>query len=279
MPVTRSSPILPRVSLLKEPLLHFALGGLLLFGLWQLRAPSHEGLAVHVSAQTVERLASDHARRTGQDPDPATLDALVQDHVDRELLYRAGLELGLDRADPVVRRRVVQKMTFLHEATGPQATPDDPDIEAFIAANTSLFQLPPQLAMQQVFVARERADAAADAQALQVRLAADEDPARLGDPFVHGSTFGLRPLMLYARDFGDDFAAALERAPANTWQVLPSPFGQHVVRVTERQAPRPAPLESVRSLAIERMQQQSRQAHATAALEALRARATVTVER
>lgn len=267
------------MKLLHEPLLHFALGGLLLFGLWQLRDPE-PGLAVHVDAATVERLARDHARREGDAPDAAVLDALIQAHVDRELLYRAGLELGLDRADPVVKRRVVQKMSFLQEASGPVRAPDDAELEAWIAAHPDRFVLPEQLAVEQIFFARERADAAGDAAALRAALQAGaEAPADAGDPFVHGRRLGLRALALYARDFGDPFAAALQATPSTTWTVLESPFGQHLLRVTEREATRPAPLERVRALALEQVQQARRAEHARAALEALRARARVTVER
>jgi peptidyl-prolyl cis-trans isomerase C len=48
-------------------------------------------------------------------PTPAEFQAMVEDKVREEVLYREGLAMGLDKDDEIVKRRMVQKMQFLGE--------------------------------------------------------------------------------------------------------------------------------------------------------------------
>ena len=40
---------------------------------------------------------------------------LIENKVREEILYREALALGLDKGDNIVKRRLVQKMEFVHE--------------------------------------------------------------------------------------------------------------------------------------------------------------------
>ncbi len=262
--------------MLREPLLHFAVLGLALFALWGAVGGGDDPLIV--SAATVQRLRTDAERRLGHPPDDAELQAVIDAHVDDELLYREGLALGLDRADPVVRRRVVQKMRFLHEDLRPIPEPTAADLAA-LALDAAV---PAQVAFEHVQLRVDGRDAAAvDAEVADVlaQLAAGADPASLGEPSVLGRSFTARALPVIERDFGSGFAAALADAPVGRWVRADSPYGAHVVRVIGREEGRPARPDEVQAGAVDAWKRARRRQNAIDALAALRARADVRVER
>jgi len=106
-------------SVLRLPALHFILIGATLFAL----APHPSTTAARVApvrapivipATTVAELVADHQRAFGAPPTSAEISTLIENEADREILYREALMLGLDRADPAVERRVVEKVRFLY---------------------------------------------------------------------------------------------------------------------------------------------------------------------
>src|SRR6476660_6416007 len=100
--------------LIREPLLHFLLLGALLFALygWIHRAAGSPGEIV-VSRGQVDTLRVQFTRTWQREPTPVELQGLIDSWVRDEVLYREGRALGLDGDDPVIRRRVAQKVEFL----------------------------------------------------------------------------------------------------------------------------------------------------------------------
>ncbi len=263
--------------MLKEPLLHFALLGLGLFLLWGVLRADDRVLVV--PAATVERLRADAARRLGHDPERAELDAAVDQHIADELLYREGLALGLDRADPVVRQRVIQKMRFLHEDLRAVPEPGEEELAAFAGERLNV---PAQVAFEHVHYrgdGRSAAELDALVEAARGRLAAGEDPASVGEAFALGRAFTGRALPIVERDLGPDFAQAAADAPLGVWTRADTPYGAHLLRVTERSEPRSASPDELRAGATEEWKRQRRQEHADQALQELRDAATIRIER
>ncbi len=103
--------------LARKPLVHFMLAGAVLSGLQTLsggRAPAAPA-AVVVTAARVEALAADWRRATGRHPSEDELERAIEDWVDRELLFRAALDQGLQRSDALVQRRLIQNQRFLED--------------------------------------------------------------------------------------------------------------------------------------------------------------------
>jgi hypothetical protein len=234
---------------------HFTLLGAAIFvghG-WLRGGPAgQDGQAIVVTDRFVEGLAAHHGRRTGEVPDQAMLDALVDDFVRLEVLYREAKRLGLDRGDPIVRQRMVQKMEFLLEGTADIPEPTEDDLRAHLSAHADRYRRPPRVAFDHVFFSRDRrgpdaeADAARALQDLQDDHTA-EAPAGLGDPFLAGLQISLRPLGRVAGSFGQPFADAIADLPDGEWAgPVPSAHGFHLVRVTERVPGKNANLDEVR---------------------------------
>ena len=101
--------------LLKEPLLHFLVIGAALFAAyaWQSRGGDAASPEVRLAESDVRWLKETFALEHQREPSETELQGLVRGFVKEEMLARQAQELGLDKDDIVVRRRLAQKMTFL----------------------------------------------------------------------------------------------------------------------------------------------------------------------
>jgi hypothetical protein len=262
-----------RRSLIREPLLHFAVLGVLIFvGQRLLRdEPDEDARApIVITDHLRETLAADRHRRVGERPEGEDLDALVASYVRDEALYREALRLGLDRGDTIVRRRLVQKMEFVLQGAAEVPEPSDEELRAFVEDHAEEFRAPARVAYEQVFLSRDsRGESLAeDATAVMEALAADpESGESLGDPFITGRTVALSTEAQIAGRMGVEFAAAVTAAPEGEWVgPIESSYGLHAVRVTERETARMRDLEEVREAALRGWLEEAR---ATAAQEAI----------
>lgn len=263
----------------RDPALHFVVAGAAVFAADRWLHPPADPRAVVISRPFVSGVRDELARRDGRPPDGPALRAAVQAFVDEELLYREALRLGLDRGDVIVRRRLVQKMEFLAEDDlGPE--PDDDALRRLVAAHPDRYALPMRVRFYGVFVDRGRHpdDADAVARSLGARLAAGEDPARLGDP---STSPGAQSTTVdrVAAELGADAAATLRTAPLGRWSApVASRFGLHLLRVDEREEARLPSLAEVRERALHDWREERVAAARRSALERLRARYAVRVE-
>lgn len=274
--------------LVREPLVQFLVIGGALFAIQTAtgasapaEAPPAEDRVV-VSTGTLEALVQEEVARTGRRPSGEELRGLAEAWADDEVLYREAVRLGLDRGDPIVRRRLVQKMEFLSQDLAHVPEPDDAAIADWLAAHPDRFTTPGRLTVEHVFFARDRrgADAEADARVLALALAEGSAGAQgQGDPFIHGSRLASRTQAELAGLFGAAFAKEVTDGPAGAWfGPVASSYGWHVVRVTERRQERPATLEEARGRVRRLLVEQARDAANRETLARLRARYEVVVE-
>ena len=228
--------------LLREPLLHFAvLGGLVfLFSAW---INPESGDSIRIDAV---RIAERYQRTTGTPADEATLDALIDREIERALLFREALALRLGDGDEIVRRRLIQKMELvLDEALRP-AEPDDATLTAFLAADPRRFATAARRTIRHVFFvhASGAPDRALDA---LESLRTGADPATLGDPFLRGGTLGPNDEATLARVVDAEFAARVFAEASDDWfGPVRSTYGLHVVRIADRTPRRLPKLDDVR---------------------------------
>jgi parvulin-like peptidyl-prolyl isomerase len=269
--------IRPR-ELLKEPLLHFLVIGALLFAAYAWVNRDGGGTAapqVRLAASDVSWLKETFALERQRQPSEAELAGLVRDFVKEELFARQAQELGLDKDDIVVRRRLAQKMTFLLQDNSRRAAPSDDDLHRLYeaqrgqipssqaagsqaqdnqAAPQTLFTRP-RVSFAQIFFSRDqRADAAADArQALQQLSRPDATvPAGLGDRAAIKAEFRNVDERAVANQFGAKFAAKVFALAPGAWQgPVESSQGLHLVRVSERVPGELRPFDQVREQLVE----------------------------
>lgn len=263
----------------REPLLHFAVLGLALFGLFRLVAPRDAGETIIVSADTRARIEAQQQRRLGRAPDEAELDAAIRSWADGEMLYREARALGLDRADPIIRRRLTQKLQFSFEEAEEPPEPSDAELEAWIAAHADRFELAPRVGFTHVFV-ESSSRVVPEAKLAELELALNEgaEPATLGQAFVLGQVITTKTVVELDRQFGPGFGSAAIELPEIGWHRLRSLYGWHLVHVDQRAPGRLATVNEVRSQARDGLLREAREQARERALEQLRGRYPVVIE-
>jgi hypothetical protein len=161
--------------------------------------------------------------------------------IEDEILYREGLRLGLDREDPIIRQRVIQKVLLLAEDLGGASrAPSEAELSGYLASHPERFGMPPRIRFAHVFASREDLLPAARAlPATGVPLAGEAFPHPRE---VDGSRDDLE------RSFGLEFAGAVFALPEGTWSApVASKFGWHRVRVDGHEPERTPRLEEIRA--------------------------------
>jgi parvulin-like peptidyl-prolyl isomerase len=265
-------------ALLKEPVLHFLLIGLLLFAAYGWLAPADKsGARIVVTQPMVEAMALEYRTRWSRPPTEQELAALVDAYVRDEIFYREGVAQGLDRDDPVIKRRVRQKLEVIAEEQLARDAVSDADLAAYLEKNAARFSRPGTVSFEQIYFAA--ATPAAQVEAARAAAMRGGDPARLGQPTMLPSAAQNAPLDLAARDFGREFAAELERLPLDTWAgPVPSAFGQHLVRMTARTPALTPPLAEVRAAVAREWENERRVSSLAENYKALRGRYEVVIE-
>ena len=141
------------VKLIRDPLVHFLLIGAALFALagWRGDSVTAGREQIVVTGEQVAQARSAGALLQGREPTTEELAELVEPIVRDEVLYRQALALGLDENDDEVRRRLVEKMTYLtQDLADPQPSSDD-ELRAFYTASPQRFTIPSLVSFDQVF--------------------------------------------------------------------------------------------------------------------------------
>jgi hypothetical protein len=226
---------------LNEPLVHFLMLGALLFGAygWLHRGESgswdNGADPVRITAKEIAFLTESWERLQQRGPTREELHALVAGYLKEELLGREARAMGLERNDPIIRRRLAQKVEFLVNDTARLTPPTADDLRRFYEANVESFQIPERVSFTQVFFNPEtRPNAAADAKAALAALSRGAaTTGDIGDPSPIDAAVRDDDMQAVAGLFGDRFAHAVFALQPGAWHgPIPSSFGLHLVRVT-----------------------------------------------
>ena len=226
---------LPRLA--REPLVHFALGALAIFAFFELTGLGNEpdNRVIAVDEAATGRLVAGWRSNYGRAPSADELDALVEQEIEEEILYREALRLGLDRDDAVVRRRLANKMRALRLDEA-RTQPADAELDRWIAENRDRYPGDTRVTFEQIYLGNAPTDA--DARAARQRLEAGVPAAQVGAPLSVAGTAARQTRAEIARLFGERFADAVARIAGSRergqWVgPVRSGFGGHLVRVTD----------------------------------------------
>lgn len=237
------------VRLLREPLVHFAaIGGLMFAAFAALNGPSEPPADVIViTPERIDQIAAEFESVWRREPSETELEALIEEDIREEVYYREAIALGLDRGDTVVRRRMRLKMEFLMDSTANAVEPVAGELESYLAANQEFYQLEPRVAFEQIYLGEHVSpDAIADAlNALQSNPATD--PRALGERTLLPAQLGLSTASVVFGVFGKGFFEQLVELPAGEWVgPVASTYGVHLVRILDSLPSRTPQLAEVR---------------------------------
>jgi PPIC-type PPIASE domain len=237
-------------SWLREPLLHFVLAGVVLFG------------ADHVANRnvkdprviTVDAAVDLEAVRVFQDargraPNADELYALRRVWLDNEVLYREGLALQMDQGDKAIRDRVIFKALSTINAGLKMPPVDDTVLRAWFDKNRSKYDEPPRFDFSEAVLpeaAPTEASAAALAASLNTSVNSSVNGATAVETQAGLRVFKGRPQANIVQSYGADFSRALAEAPVGEWRVLRHADTWRVVRLEATTPPKPAAFEPLR---------------------------------
>lgn len=265
-----------RTRLLREPLTHFVLLGVLIFAAAHYLETRSQRYVIAMSPAQQQRIAASYAQQYGAPPSPAEMKAMSDDNIRQEVLLREGLALGLDKDDEIVRRRIAQKFEFLLEDRTTAREPTETDLKTWFAAHRAHYTIPPRRTFDHLYFAiDERGEGAARdlaGKALTALRAGHQAPA--ADEFPGPPVVRLLSQADTDRLFGGEaFATSIFGAPKGTWSgPYRSAFGWHVVRVTEDQPSQTKDYASARNQVLSDWKQADRTARTQTAYEEIRAR-------
>ena len=269
-------------ALLREPILHFLLIGVALFLAYGRLAPADKsGERIVVTRAMVDNMAREYQTRWSRPASEQELAQLVDGYVRDEILYRDGLALGLERDDPVIKRRVRQKLEIMSEERLARAAPDDTELSTYMTQNAASFARPAMVSFEQIFFdgSRPVAEVERAVAAVRAALARGAGPATLGQPTLLPRSADQLSIDLVARDFGTAFAEQLVKLPEGVWTgPIASGLGAHLVRVTARTPAALPPLDAVRPQVAREWENERRERSRTESYRQLRGRYDVVIE-
>ena len=271
--------------LIREPLVHFLLLGSLLFlySHWK----GAEGPGSHrivITNGEVEHLSAGFVRMWQRQPTQAELDGLMDDYVKEEAATREALTMGLDRNDPIIRRRLRQKLEFLADDSLPANAPSDAQLQAWLDRHPDAFRGEPRLAFRQVYVDAskhgERAKVEANRLLAELRNGGPTiSISKIGDASLLPAEQPLVPLSETARVFGDVFAQEILKLQPGMWNgPVESSFGLHLVLVQNNVMAVPPKLDEIRPQVEREVMQEWRKAQLDAMYQALLKKYSVNIE-
>jgi parvulin-like peptidyl-prolyl isomerase len=223
--------------ILREPLLHFAVAGAILFAAYECLNPSGTTSrameAVKIGEGEVRWLQETFANQWRRSPTAEEMKALVATLVEEELLASEARTLGLDQHDTVVRRRLAQKLTFIVEDTLRIADPSEDELRRFYSVHGAAYRTEPRVSFSHIFFSpQRRSEALAEATAALLRASAsgdvESDPIPLDANYVDVEEAVVTSL------FGAEFTRAIYASPLGSWNgPVRSAYGLHLVHVTQ----------------------------------------------
>ena len=241
--------------------MHFLLIGAALFFVFdQVGDPVKVDNRIVISQADLDILASDWLRRTGRPPSPQQVEQQLRQYIREQVLSREAVNLGLDRDDVIIRRRLAQKMRFLFDDLGQVPDPSDADLNVFMSIHIERFTLPTTLSFSHIFLNPDSRGEAIQDQAQQLLRRLQEsnavvDTSEWGDPTLLPLQFDNQTRLQISNLLGDEFAGQVYSLTVNRWSgPVASGYGLHLVYVDSRTASRVQPLAEVRQSVIRQWQ-------------------------
>ena len=237
--------------ILKEPLIHFLLIGACLFGLYAWVNPDamQSDRRIVVDQGRVNNLIERFQGVWQRQPTGQELQGLIEDYVIEEIYYRQALALGIDKNDPLIRRRLRQKMEFFTANASSMLQASDQQLTEYLQHNAEKFRKEARYSFEQIFLSNDQPE-----DLLQKKIAATQTALAHNQNVSSDQT--LLPLEFnnateseINKALGLGFSKRLTALPLQQWSApLRTNMGVHFVKINAKQDRSLPGLEEVRSL-------------------------------
>lgn len=241
--------------LIKEPLFHFFIIGTVIFIIAGYTINKKNSYNIVIDKNVAAKLSLAWKTQFGKLPDNDELKIAADQYIRQEILIREAIELGLDKDDEIIRRRLEQKMEFIQKDNINVPDPDDSQLEKYYEENGNKFKEPSKVSFTHIYFNPDNGgNTEAMNRAIEVKKSLDSKPETIRAPEL-GDRFSLlfdyndidKPESISL--FGNSpFSDSVFTSPVNKWSgPFPSGYGWHLVYVNGKSDPVIPPLEMIKT--------------------------------
>ena len=236
------------MSILKEPLVHFFLLGLLLFAVFEFKgAPTEIGSEViRIDRDVLINHMQYRSKSFDQEKfslmldqlSPLQTEKLLEEFIREEVLFREAKSLNLDKKDYIIRQRLVQKVEYLLRASEIRRAVHP---EEFYSLNKDRYLIPRKITFTHIFFGKQERGSWSKAERSAEKLLTEllSEPLdkgkeiNNGDRFVFHKNYVEKSSEHISSHFGKQFSDALFESGIEIWEgPIKSAYGQHLVYVS-----------------------------------------------
>jgi len=239
--------------IIKEPLVHFFLLGALLYLASMIVGDSDiQTQGIIVSEGKIKHLETLYQKTWQRNPTKAELENLVQEYVLEQAAYYEGINLGLDKNDIVIVRRVRQKLDFIAEESSSRPEATDELLSVYLQDNMDKFRLDSTFTLRQVYFDPKKNINTLKPKVKRIlaelSVQPDQDISKLGDRYLFKPYYQKQQLTEIERLWGQRFALATKEITVGSWHgPIRSSYGVHLVYIEKKQDGVLPPLSQIRS--------------------------------
>lgn len=228
--------------IIREPLFHFFLIGALVYmvyGLVNKDANTQENVIVITNGE-IQWLEDNWEKTWNRAPSLEEREGLIKRQVRQKAMYKTAVEMGLDKDDIIIERRMVQKLEFLTSDILTPPNPLDGELEEFYNKNPKQYKTSSAITITQLYFDPDKREdkTLSDAENALVVLKKIGEPENsdnsLGDVFMLPSYFPMISDIELAKSFGNEFASQVFSLEPRSWYgPILSGYGTHLVYIHE----------------------------------------------
>ncbi len=266
-------------AMMREPLLHFLIGGLGLFLLFDLVSESTRSSddEIFVSAGQIAHLQAIFRKTRQRPPSADEIRRLIDNFIVEEVLYREALSIGLDKDDTIIRRRLRQKMEFLLDDFT-IVEPSDADLQQYLTNNPDRFRKDGLISFSQIYLNEYSGDKAVELLS-GLQVGEIKNPSERSESYLLPYHIEEASESVVSAQFGEKFMLQLFALDVGSWLgPVDSPFGIHLIlidKIVEGWIPE---LEEIRQRVAQEWLVDFREKAQQGILEQMRAQYSITID-
>ena len=187
---------------------------------------------IFISDQEINSLVKAWESQVGRKPNEDEVISIINDYIQEEILYREALNLGLERDDRIIKRRLAQKITFLKQETFIEKPPLNEIID-FYESNKNIYYISPTYSFTHYFFSNENNSEVRANKFFKELI--NNNISSKSDPFLLGKNFAYKSTNEIDRDFGMNFSKNFINMQLNSWHSpVQSSFGYHIIKIIDK---------------------------------------------
>jgi len=231
--------------LIKEPLFHFIIGGIILLFIFELFGNDNtaNNKTILITKGQIDLMHTHWQRQLGRLPTETELQGLIDDHIREEILMQEALAMGLDKDDIIIRRRLAQKMEFVAGDMLTVKEPTSNEIKTYYESHKNELKESGKISFLQIFFSvdkRKPETSESLASNLKYKLngmdISDLDITKYGDQTMLRSNYPDLQSDRLSSQYGEtEIVEQLLNSPLNKWGgPVSSNYGLHLIYVLNR---------------------------------------------